>query len=183
MYDRAVAGQTKVLGAEHETTLMTVMNLAILLAQRKQYDEAELLYLRALHGYEATLGEEYRMTLMCVGNLGMLYKKQGKLVDAESKLDEALAIYRASSAKGETLVDSAAALGNKASALFARGSLDEAFAVFERAYNIYQQAGAALRLEQMTIRARHACAQHFGEEHARTRAVDAKLAEARRAKA
>jgi tetratricopeptide (TPR) repeat protein len=52
MYERALAGYEKALGAEHTSTLKTVHNLGILYSDQGKLAEAEQIYERALAGYE-----------------------------------------------------------------------------------------------------------------------------------
>jgi tetratricopeptide (TPR) repeat protein len=93
MYERALAGYEKALGAEHTDTLMTVNNLGVLYSDQGKLAEAEQMYKRALAGYEKALGLEHISTLGTVNNLGILYKAQGKLADAERMYKRALAGY------------------------------------------------------------------------------------------
>ena len=119
----------------------TLNNAAVALERQGQLDQA-----LAKHGavYKMRvrwLGGEHADVADTLNNTAVVLERQGKLAEAESKLDEALAIYQATAGVGRALVDSAAALGNKASVLFARGSHDDASAAFERAYGICRQAG------------------------------------------
>jgi tetratricopeptide (TPR) repeat protein len=52
MYQRALRGYEKALGAEHTSTLDTVNNLGILYADQGKLAEAEEMYQRALKGKE-----------------------------------------------------------------------------------------------------------------------------------
>jgi len=84
MYQRALQGYEKALGAEHTSTLATVNNLGLLYADQGKLGEAEKMYQRALQGYEKALGAEHMSTLVTVNNLGLLYADQGKLGEAEN---------------------------------------------------------------------------------------------------
>ena len=90
IYERALQGYEKALGAEHTSTLDTVNNLGLLYADQGKLDEAEKMYQRALQGYEKALGAEHTSTLNTVNNLGLLYKDQGKLDEAEKMYERAL---------------------------------------------------------------------------------------------
>jgi len=48
MYQRALQGREKVLGAKHKSTLKTVRNLGWLYAEQRKLAEAEQMYQRAL---------------------------------------------------------------------------------------------------------------------------------------
>jgi tetratricopeptide (TPR) repeat protein len=84
MYVRALRGKKKVLGAEHTSTLDTVVNLGATYAIRGKISEAEEMYERALRG------EEHPSKLNAVTNLGNLYFNQGKVVEAEDMYLRAL---------------------------------------------------------------------------------------------
>ena len=83
MYQRALQGKEKALGAEHTSTLDTVHELGSLYKDQGKLGEAEQMYQRALQGTEKALGAEHTSTLDTVHELGSLYKKQGKLDEAE----------------------------------------------------------------------------------------------------
>ena len=83
MYQRALQGKEKALGAEHTLTLNTVNNLGLLYADQGKLGDAEKMYQRALQGYEKALSAEHMSTLDTVNNLGNLYADQGKLGEAE----------------------------------------------------------------------------------------------------
>jgi tetratricopeptide (TPR) repeat protein len=93
MYERALAGNEKALGAEHTSTLETVNNLGILYKAQGKLAEAQSMYERALAGKEKALGAEHTSTLNTVNNLGILYADQGKLAEAQSMYERALAGY------------------------------------------------------------------------------------------
>jgi hypothetical protein len=54
MYERALKGYEKALGADHTSTLTTVNNLGLLYADQGKLAEAEEMYERALKGYKAS---------------------------------------------------------------------------------------------------------------------------------
>jgi tetratricopeptide (TPR) repeat protein len=56
MYQRALQGYEKALGAEHTSTLQTVQSLGILYTNQGKLAEAEQMHQRALQGYEKALG-------------------------------------------------------------------------------------------------------------------------------
>jgi tetratricopeptide (TPR) repeat protein len=91
MYQRALAGYEKTLGADHTLTLGTVNNIGLLYADQGKLQEAEQMYQRALAGYKKALGADHTSTLYTVNNLGLLYADQGKLQEAEQMYQRALA--------------------------------------------------------------------------------------------
>jgi tetratricopeptide (TPR) repeat protein len=90
MYERALQGREKALGAEHTSTLDTVNNLGILYRNQGKLDEAEKMYKRALQGREKAFGAEHTSILNTVNNLAVLYSDQGKLDEAEKMYERAL---------------------------------------------------------------------------------------------
>ena len=90
MYERALRGFEKALGAEHTSTLHTVHNLGLLDVDQGKLAAAEEMYERALQGYEKAFGVEHTSTLGTVNNLGLLYADQGKLAAAEEMYGRAL---------------------------------------------------------------------------------------------
>jgi tetratricopeptide (TPR) repeat protein len=90
MYQRALKGKEKALGAEHTSTLNTVNNLGLLYMDQGRLAEAEEMYQRALKGKEKALGAEHTSTLDIVNNLGLLYMNQGRLAEAEEMYQRAL---------------------------------------------------------------------------------------------
>jgi hypothetical protein len=58
----------EVLGKTHPETLMSVYCLAYLLQNKKQYQEASILYVRACTGYKSSLGFEHPITKACLNN-------------------------------------------------------------------------------------------------------------------
>ena len=59
LYDRALAGYEKGLGADHIYTLDTVNNLGILYVDQGHLTDAEKAYARALAGYDKALGADH----------------------------------------------------------------------------------------------------------------------------
>ena len=83
LYRRVLRVEERVLGAEHEDTLISVNNLGSLLQEQYKLDEAEPLFRRNLEVRERVLGVEHEDTLISVNNLGLLLLKQGKWAEAE----------------------------------------------------------------------------------------------------
>ena len=91
MFQRALAGQEKVFGPDHKSTLQVVNNLGISYKAQGKYAEAERMYQRALEGKEKALGSNHISTLQAVHNLGALYLDLGKHAEAEHMYQRALA--------------------------------------------------------------------------------------------
>ena len=84
MNERALAGRERTLGADHPDTLMTVGNLAIVLAKQGKLDEAQAMFEREKAGKERALGADHPNTLDTVNNLANVLKEQGKLDEAKA---------------------------------------------------------------------------------------------------
>ncbi|KZP23869.1 TPR-like protein [Athelia psychrophila] len=93
LYQRALVGQKEQLGADHPSTLITVIGIAVLYEHLGRFTEAETLFQQALAVNEQQLGADHPATLGTVGNLANLYKKQGKYAEAEILYQRALAGY------------------------------------------------------------------------------------------
>jgi tetratricopeptide (TPR) repeat protein len=102
MYQRALAGYEKALGAGHTSTLQTVNNLGVLYWDKGKLDQAEQMYQRALAGTKKALGADHTSTLTTINNLGNLYRDQGKLEQAEQMYQLALAGYEKALGAGHT---------------------------------------------------------------------------------
>lgn len=63
MYQRALAGYEKALGAGHTSTLYIINNLGVVYQDQGKLDHAEQMYQRAQSGYEKSLGEDHMSTL------------------------------------------------------------------------------------------------------------------------
>ncbi|MGQ0559498.1 MAG: tetratricopeptide repeat protein [Sphingosinicella sp.] len=87
---RALEMGERMLGAEHETTLTLVNNLAQIYTRQARFADAEPLHLRALEARLRTLGTEHRHTLVSLNNLASLYQEQGRAAEAEPLLVQAL---------------------------------------------------------------------------------------------
>jgi tetratricopeptide (TPR) repeat protein len=131
MYERALAGYEKALGAEHISTLYTVNNLGLLYADQGKLAAAESMYERALAGKEKTLGVEHISTLHTVNNLGLLYMNQGKFAAAESMYKRALAGYE--KALGAEHISTLDTVNNLGLLYMNQGKLAAAESMHERA--------------------------------------------------
>jgi tetratricopeptide (TPR) repeat protein len=82
MYQQALQGKEKVLGAEHRSTLGTVYNLGNIYSNQGRLAVAEQMYQRALQGYEKALGTDntstYIPTLNAIWGLGSLFERFSK---------------------------------------------------------------------------------------------------------
>jgi tetratricopeptide (TPR) repeat protein len=86
MHRWALQGYEKVLGPEHPHTLISVSQLASVLADQGKYEEAEPMQRRALQGREKVLGPEHPHTLTTLHNLAFTLKQLRRVPDALSLL-------------------------------------------------------------------------------------------------
>ncbi|KAH8588539.1 hypothetical protein B0O99DRAFT_582895 [Bisporella sp. PMI_857] len=188
MYERALRGYEKALGAEHTSTLDTVNNLGNLYKNQGKLALAEQMYERALRGKEKAFGAEHTSTLQTVNNLGALYADQGKLALAEQMYERALrGKEKAFGAEHMSTLDTVNNLG----ILYAdQGKLALAEQMYERALrgkekafgaeymstldtvnnlgNLYKNQGKLALAEQMYERALRGKEKAFGAEHTST---------------
>jgi hypothetical protein len=78
LYQQALAGYEKVLGADHVLTLKIVSRIGDICIDQRKPKEAETLYQRALAGYEATLSPNDYRTMEVAEALKMLGSKRGR---------------------------------------------------------------------------------------------------------
>ncbi|CAG8212714.1 unnamed protein product [Penicillium nalgiovense] len=131
MYQRALAGFEKALGADHTSTLNTVHNLGLLYRNQGKLDQAEQMYQRALAGKEKALGADHTSTLNTVNHLGIIYWNQGKLDQAEQMYQRALAGFeKALGADHTSTLDTVQNLGVQ---YWKQGKLDKAEQMQQRA--------------------------------------------------
>ena len=93
LYLQALITKEKLLGFEHDSTLITVNSLGVMYDLQGIEKEAEEMYLRALVGREKIYGPEHSKTLDTINNLGSLYSEQGKAKEAEDMYRRALVGY------------------------------------------------------------------------------------------
>jgi tetratricopeptide (TPR) repeat protein len=135
MYDRALQGREKALGAEHTSTLEIVNNLGIVYRNQGKLTKAKQMFDRALQGREKGLGAEHMSTLETVNDLGVLYADQGKLVLAEQMYERALRGYE-KALGADNIMTYIPALNT----LWGLGSLFKRQADFKKARIIYSKA-------------------------------------------
>jgi tetratricopeptide (TPR) repeat protein len=140
MYQRALQGREKALGAEHTSTLDAVNNLGNLYRNQGKLAEAEQMYQRALQGREKALGAEHTLTLDAVHCLGNLYSDQGKLAKAEQMYQRALQGYE-KALDADNITTYIPALNT----LWGLGSLLERQADFAKARTMYSKALAGYK--------------------------------------
>jgi tetratricopeptide (TPR) repeat protein len=182
MYQRALQGYEKALGAEHTSTLLAVNDLGAIYYVQGKLAEAEKMHQRALQGYEKALGAEHTSTLHAVHNLGLLYKTQGKLAEAEKMYRQVLQGYE--KALGADHPSTLLTVNNLGSLYRDQGKLAEAEKMYQRALqgkekalgadhtstldivnnlgNLYHDKGKLAEAEKMYLRALQGYEKAFG---------------------
>ncbi len=84
----------RLMGEEHESTLSTMHNLAMLYINQGRYDEAEPLNVKTLAIQKRVMGEEHPITLGSITNLGALYLSMKRFDDARAMYESSLPIKR-----------------------------------------------------------------------------------------
>lgn len=102
MYTRALTGYEKVLGPDHDLTLLIAADFGNLCSAQGKLAEAEQMLSRALLGQEKILGSDDVSTLWTLNILAVLYLNQGKLDAAEQAYTRVLAGFEKTLAPDHT---------------------------------------------------------------------------------
>jgi eukaryotic-like serine/threonine-protein kinase len=87
---RAHEIRRRILGDEHQITLVSIYGMGVLLSEQGRSAEAEPYHREALEKGRRIFGEEHSNTLTSIQSVGLLLQAQGKLDEAELYLREAL---------------------------------------------------------------------------------------------
>jgi tetratricopeptide (TPR) repeat protein len=87
---RSLAIREKIHGEEHPDVAASLLQLAILYMNHRNFAEAEPLFARSRAIYEKTLGLDNQETIMCLRQVGSFYYKQNKFLEAEKVCKKAL---------------------------------------------------------------------------------------------
>jgi tetratricopeptide (TPR) repeat protein len=147
-FKEALAIREKVLGPEHPLTAASLNNLARVLWDAGDLNQAQSLFERALAIRETILGPEDPKTAASLQNLGGLLQSRGDLTAAKPLFERALAIHE--KILGPEHHRTAGSLNNLARLLRDRSEFDAALPIAERALVIREHV--------------------FGPEHPRTAA-------------
>ena len=82
-YEEAVREETRLLGAEHPSTLVSMVNLARTYRNQGQWKEAEKLNVQVIETSTILLGAEHPDTLTSMDNLASTFWNQGRWKEAE----------------------------------------------------------------------------------------------------
>jgi len=92
LYQRAIAINENVLGAEDSGTAISLQYLAFFYVSQGKYEQAEPLYQRSIPIFEKVFGLEHQATARSLNNLAVLYWNQGLYDQAEPLQQGALTI-------------------------------------------------------------------------------------------
>ncbi len=136
-YERALAINEQVLGAEHPDTTVSLNNLGSLLQFQGDLAAARRYFERALAIREKVLGAEHPDTARSLNNLGFLLQNQGDLAAAWTYYERALAIWE--QVLGAEHPDTAQSLNNLGVLLQFQGDFAGARPYLERALAIREK--------------------------------------------
>ncbi len=136
-FERALAINEKVLGAEHPDTAGSLNNLGSLFRSQGDLAAARPYFERALAIYEKVLGTEHPYTARSLNNLGFLLQSQGDLAAARPHYERALVINE--KVLGAEHPDTALSLNNLGFLLQSQGDSVAARPYYERALAIWEK--------------------------------------------
>jgi len=133
LFEQAVEGRTRLLGANNADTLTSQHKLGRCLWKMKLYVEAGEVLRGCYEGRVILLGEGNKETLATVNALGVLYEDMQELAKAEEMLSRAVAGREV--ALGKTHIDTLMSMCNLATVMRRLNMLPEAEDMYRRAYD------------------------------------------------
>jgi serine/threonine-protein kinase len=130
----ALAATRASLGKDHPRTAWVMSDLAVLVSQRGNHEEAMQLARDGLEIHRRAFGTEHPELADIEGRLAVIYMRAGRLADAERTQREALQI--AERTLGPNHTSYASALNTLGEVLFERGQFDEAVAARRRGIDV-----------------------------------------------
>jgi tetratricopeptide (TPR) repeat protein len=149
-YQRALAIRSRVLGADHLSTLTTRHNLAHALRERGDLDAAEAEFRDVLAIRQRVAGPDHSNTLTTRYNLALVLRERGDLAAAEAELRDVLTIE--SRVLGADHPSTLTTRHNLAHVLQERGDLDAAEAEFRDILTIRQRVAGPYHPSTLTTR-------------------------------
>ncbi|MBX7220170.1 MAG: tetratricopeptide repeat protein [Blastocatellia bacterium] len=137
-FQRALALEEKLYGAEHPETIQTLSNFATLYSAKGDYQQAESMFLKVLAIREGVFGPENPFVADTLNSLGLLYDRAGNYPAAEKAYQRALAIRE--KALGPDHPDTSQSVNNVGTLYFAIGKYPQAELFFLRALAIREKA-------------------------------------------
>ena len=117
-------------GKNHETTILALQNLALVMQGKNDMVHAEVFYRRALITQEDTIGSDNPKTLLSVNNFGVFCQKRGNYHEAEMLYRRAIKGFEAKD--GEKHAHTLLSMHNLASLLQSRKEYTESEALYRR---------------------------------------------------
>ncbi len=136
-FERAWEGKRRVLGAEHDETLMTLANLAVCKRDAGQVEEAEAILREVERIRIENFGPDALSTALVMNNLAGLLEAQGRREEARERLERAAAIQLAE--HGEFHPTTLKAMTNLAGLYMDEGRAQEALPLLERALELKRE--------------------------------------------
>jgi serine/threonine protein kinase len=133
LFRQVLAGQQRVLGADHVDTTRTLNDLAAVLEAQGKLDEAVELHRTALANLRRRLGNDALDTITSMGNLASALSSQGKLDEAGPLLRERLETARR--VLGDNHRDTLRAMSSYSWLLGMEGKFDEALELSRQVYD------------------------------------------------
>jgi tetratricopeptide (TPR) repeat protein len=138
LMQEAVAIQRKLQGSTpHPALAEAISDLALLLQENDQHDQAEKLYLESLAMLHRLYGEKHSNIAMELNNLALLYFSKGDLDRSESTYHDAYMMQR--ELLGENHSDVAFTLGKIAFVQYEKGHTQQGVATLQESLRLYQR--------------------------------------------
>ncbi len=123
-YQEVLQDETRLLGAEHPSTLASMANLASTYRNQGRWKEAEELEVQVMETSKRVLGDEHPDTLTSMANLASTYRNQGRWKEAEEL--EVQVIETSKRVLGDEHPDTLTSMANLASTFWSQGRWKEA---------------------------------------------------------
>ena len=137
MHREALEVQRRVLGLEHQDTLASMSNLANVLQEQGQWQEAEQMYREVLEVQRRVLGLEHPNTLASMNNLAIVLQEQGRWKEAEQMHREVPELRRR--VLGLEHQDTLASMSNLANVLQEQGQWQEAEQMYREVLEVQRR--------------------------------------------
>ena len=138
IYVHCLSALTRLLGAEHHSTIVCLNSLAITYRELKKFDAADAAFLQVIDIGKRTLGENHTDTQAAIIGLANSYRDQLRFSEAEPLYEAALEHARRT--KGFSHPETLDSLANLACMNGDLGALERDRSRFERAVKMYNEA-------------------------------------------
>ncbi|KAH7303713.1 hypothetical protein B0I35DRAFT_472203 [Stachybotrys elegans] len=148
---KVMEGRKTKLGVDHQDTLTSMANLALIYREQGRLEEAEKLQVQVTGTCKTKLGADHPSTLMSMANLTSTYRDQGRWEEAE-KLDMQVIEIRKTKL-GRDHPDTLTSMANLASTFWGQGQWKEAEKVFIQVMELSKTKLGADHPSTLTIKA------------------------------